>query len=370
MKLRIFHADTDDLDNPLRGGQPVRTYEINKRLAKRHEITVFTSTYPGAKRCVIKDGIKYKRLGIRIPGFGLSPHLTFLATLGPRLASSNPDLVVEEFTPPIGFCLLPMWTSRPVISVVQWFFFGHWEKRYKLPFSKIMALIARKRMYRYFIVQTDAMKKTIMNYVPGAIVEKIPCGINPDNFLEPGASSNFVLYLGRVEKQGKGVDLLLKVWRIICSRNKVPLIIAGDGHDRQFLEKLVTRYGLSEVIKFVGKVHGSDKKRLLRECRFVVMPSREETFGLVALEAMAASKSVVAFDIPHLNEVLRPDWSILVPPFNLELFSSAVIDLWRDKDSCKKLGRIACKQARNYLWDRLAEKQEIFYTQVLENSLR
>ncbi len=364
--MLIFHADTDDLDNPLHGGQPVRTFEINKRIAQRHRVTVFTSMYPGAKRWLVREGVEYRRLGLCVPGFGLSPHLTFLATLGPRLLARKHDLVVEEFTPPVGFCLLPLWTSRPVISMVQWFFFEYWEKRYKLPFLKIMASIARKRLYHYFIVQSYAMKKTIMNYVPDATVKVIPCGINADCFLEPSSGGEFALFLGRLERYQKGLDMLIEIWRIICSRQKVPLIIAGDGLDKGFLERKIDGYCLKDVVKLVGMVGGYKKKKLLRECRFVVMPSREETFGMVALEAMAASKPVVAFDIPHLNEVLTPRWSVLAACFDLDHFASGVLNLWKDDDYTKWLGRNGQKQARNYLWDRLAVKQEEFYTEVLE----
>src|SRR5271166_3306917 len=111
--MRIVHADTDDLANPLRGGQPIRTYENNSRLSDYHDITVFTATYEGCERHLRRGNIDYRRLGLTIPGLGLSPHLSYLASLGIAVRNTPHDLVVEEFMPPIGFGLLPWWTRKP-----------------------------------------------------------------------------------------------------------------------------------------------------------------------------------------------------------------------------------------------------------------
>ncbi len=367
--MRIIHTDTDDLDNPLHGGQPIRTYEINKRLARHHNITILTSTYAGAKKRVVRNGINYRRLGIRVPGWGLSPHLSFLVLLGPQVKTLPHDIIIEEFTPPLGFCLLPLWTPKPVISMVQWFFFDQWEKRYKLPFFKLMSLIARKEIYRYFIVQTEAMGNTIKRLVPAAVIKKIPCGINRDCFLEAKTPGDFVLYLGRLERIQKGLDILLKAWKIVCSEEKILLIMAGEGKDRQYLEKVASNYGIHEQVKFVGMVDNVHKRELLRSCRFLVMASRSETFGIVALEAMAAQKPVVAFNIEHLNEVLHKDWSILIDPFDVQQYASAILSLWKNPEYCAFLGQKGQQKAKSYLWDNLAAEQEKFYLEVLEENV-
>ncbi len=366
--LRIIHTDTDDLDNPLHGGQPVRTYEINKRLVQHHRIMVLTSTYTGAKREIIKDNIRYRRIGIRVPGWGLSPHLSFLALLGPQIKMMPHDIIIEEFTPPLGFCLLPLWTHKPVVCMIQWYFFDQWERRYKLPFSRFMSLIAKRGIYRYFIVQTNAMGETVRKLIPSAIIKKIPCGINKGCFFEPGTSRDFVLYLGRLERIQKGLDTLLEAWKIVCSKKKIPLVIAGDGRDRQYLEKLAGSYGIQEQIKFVGKAGNALKRELLRSCRFLVMPSRSETFGIVALEAMAAQKPVVAFNIEHLNEVLSQDWGILINPFDVQKYADSILCLWNNPEHCRTLGKRGQKEAKNYLWDRMAVEQERFYYEVLKEN--
>jgi phosphatidyl-myo-inositol alpha-mannosyltransferase len=75
--MRILHIDPDDIDNPLSGGGPRRTYEIYRRLAARHEIVVLTPTFSGSTKEKVREGIRYLRLGRRIGDHGSSHHITF-----------------------------------------------------------------------------------------------------------------------------------------------------------------------------------------------------------------------------------------------------------------------------------------------------
>lgn len=362
--MKILHADTDDLENPLRGGQPVRTFAINSRLAQNHEITTFTAVFPGCKRRQERKGVHYRRLGFRVPAFGLSPHLSFLGLLGPTVARTPHDLVVEEFTPPVGFCLLPWWTSKPVVSMVQWYFFDTWEKRYHMPFSSWMKRIARTGRYRHFIVQTDAMARELKPHLPDAIFHKIPCGLDAAAFETEPADGKYALFLGRLDIQHKGLDLLLECWRRHCAH--VPLVLAGEGPGRAALEERVSQLGLSDCVRFVGRVEGKAKSDIIAGCRLFVMPSRFETFGIAAAEAMAAAKPVISFDIDHLNELVSPPWGILIPPFETERYGEAIAELWAHPERCHALGTLARAKAREFLWDNIAKQQEELYLEIVK----
>lgn len=362
-RLSIIHLDTDDVDNPLGGGQPVRTFEVNKRLALYHDISVCTSVFKGAHN-IVKEGISYRRLGCYIKPLGLSPHISFLSRIGPHLLFTPHDLVIAEFMPPIGFSLLPFWTPKPVITIIQWYFFEFWEKKYKLPFKKIMKIIASCGLYKYFIVQTEAMGKEISKYIPDCVVRKIPCGINKNEIIKKPFYGDFVLFLGRLDKHQKGLDLLIPIWKKISDSEKLPLIIAGDGSFRNELEKRFCEAGIGDSVTFVGKVSGSEKKTLLATCRFLVMPSRAETFGITALEAMAASKPVVAFNIKNLNEVILSEWGDLAKPFNIDEFVDMVLNMWKNQDYCISKGIKGQKAATYFLWDNLSKLQNDFYENI------
>ena len=364
--MRILHTDTDDLGNPLRGGQPVRTYQINSRLAQDNQITVFTATYKDCQREQMRDGIRYRRLGLRIPGSGLSPHLSFLGCLPYAVKTTPHDLVIEEFTPPTGFCMLPWWTRKPVVSMVQWFFFRDWERRYKLPFERIMRRLGRRGDYRHFIVQTERMGDYFRELMPDVRIWTVPCGIGDEAFHAAADDGAYALFLGRLDLGHKGLDYLIEAWRRLAEAGtRIPLKIAGAGPAEDWLRQQIAAHRLNDCIELAGRIEGPDKEALLRNARFLVMPSRQETFGLSALEAMAASRPVLAFDIPHLNEVVRPAWGALTGLGNVEEFAVMAAELWNKPEHARALGAAGHTAARTYRWDTLAQQQMDIYREVV-----
>jgi glycosyltransferase involved in cell wall biosynthesis len=365
--MRIIHADSDDIENPLRGGQPVRTYEINTRLSKNHHITVLTATYKGCETQVERKQLHYQRLGVTIPRWGLSSHLSYLARLPTAVKNTPHDLVVEEFAPPFGFCDLHKVTSKPVISIVQWFFFNDWQKRYKLPFEAMMRKRAVAQPQRQLIVQTNKMGDYFQDLLPQATIYKVPCGINVTALQASEVLGEYALYLGRLDTQHKGLDDLLLAWKMLTQQGlAIPLWIVGTGQDERALKNQVNAFGLNHLVHFKGRFEHAEKNHALRHCRFLVMPSRQETFGITALEAMASQKPVIAYDIDHLNELLKPSWSSLAKLGDVAGLAKLVAQYWQDQALCLAQGANAYQEAKHYLWDVLAVRQEEIYNELVK----
>jgi glycosyltransferase involved in cell wall biosynthesis len=363
--MKIIHADSDDIENPLRGGQPVRTYEINTRLSNNHHITVYTATYKGSQPQVLRNQIDYKRLGITIPHWGLSSHLSYLARLPNAVKNTPHDLVVEEFCPPFGFCDLHKVTTKPALSIVQWFFFDEWQKRYKLPFEAMMRKRAVAQPHRHILVQTNRMGDYFKDLLPESDIYKVPCGINAEALQPSDGLGDYALYLGRLDTQHKGLDDLLLAWKMLNEQGvAIPLWLVGTGQDESALKSQVNQFGLSHLIYFKGRLEHAEKNKALKGCRFLVMPSRQETFGLTALEAMASEKPVIAYDIDHLNELLKPSWSGLVKLGDVAEFANLVAFYWQNDAFCLAQGANAYQEAKQYLWDILASQQADIYNEL------
>jgi phosphatidylinositol alpha-1,6-mannosyltransferase len=110
-------------------------------------------------------------------------------------------------------------------------------------------------------------------------------------------SAGFALIVGRLssEERYKGHDQLLAVWPHV--RRQVPdarLVIVGDGDDRLRLEARVVSAGLSDAVRFAGRVSDASLASLYAQAAFFVMPSAREGFGLVYLEAMQAGNACIA----------------------------------------------------------------------------
>src|SRR5262249_25517888 len=93
----------------------------------------------------------------------------------------------------------------------------------------------------------------------------------------------------------KGHDALLELWPKVLERHPGAILaIAGDGDDRQRLEEKAHALNVDGAVTFAGRIGDSALAGLYARCRFFVMPSRDEGFGLVFLEAMRAAKACIA----------------------------------------------------------------------------
>src|SRR5690606_37416515 len=106
----------------------------------------------------------------------------------------------------------------------------------------------------------------------------------------------------------------LEAWATTTARVQIDLLIAGDGEEKESLISKTQKLGLAGNIHFVGRASSDQVVQLLNGCRFVVVPSRQEPFGIVALEAMAARKPLLATAVGGLVELLEPTSACLVQP--------------------------------------------------------
>jgi len=367
--MRILHLDPDDIDNPLSGGGPVRTFEICRRLARRHEVTVATPTFPGSTPELVRDGVRYVRLGRRIGSHGSSHHFTFLFALPAFVRRSRFDLLVEDLMPPAAATINPLFSRQPVIASVQWFFAREWTARLGLPFH--WGEQYGIRLYRNFVVLTHSMRERIEARVPGARCTVIPNGIDDSLFDLPIRAGRSILYAGRIDAEQKGVDLLLTAYARLA-RPRPPLVLAGHSQQPGVIEALARQLGVAGDIIWFGRYDRDARARLLADCRFVCVPSRDETFGMVITEACAAGKPVVYFDRPPMNEVAANAACEAVPPFAVDGYAEAMVRLWEAPDSELLRRGEMCRQAMTaFRWDTLAARQEDFYGEVADRpSLR
>jgi glycosyltransferase involved in cell wall biosynthesis len=367
--VRILHLDPDDLANPLAGGGPVRTFEICRRLARRHEMTVLTPTFPGSTPELVRDGVRYVRLGRRVREHGSSHHITFALALPRAVRRFEHDLLVEDLMPPASATWTPLFRrrDRPMIASVQWFFARKYTDWLKLPFH--WGEVYGVRLYDHFVVLTEAMRERIAARSPGANCRVIPNGVDDALFgVAPVsvARGRGVLYLGRIEMRAKGLDLLLQALARVPEARRPPLTLAGTVQDGPALEALIDRLGLRAWVSVIGPYDAARRLELLRDCRVVAMPSREETFGMTLAEANAAARVAVVWDLAPMNEVAAPGCP-RVAPYDVAAYAEALSALLAASDAeLDARGDSARAWARQYDWDTVAAAQEAFYIDVAE----
>jgi len=171
-----------------------------------------------------------------------------------------------------------------------------------------------------------------------------------------------ILCIGRLVS-GKGFDRVIDAYPAVAARFPgVELVIAGDGPERDALEK---RAG--GKARFTGWVEPGDVAGLMNTATVVVMPSREvEAFGLVAVQAGQMGRPVIASDFGGLREVIvNGSTGILLPHPDGAALASALLRLLSHPEEARKMGEAALRRAtREFTIDRCADSCERLYRRL------
>ena len=312
---------------PVRGGLQTIAQTLARSLRQRgHNVGLLTNRYPRTLAPYqILEGIPVRRwlflrpelrhlsslrLDLFLAGFLYLP-LT-LARMILLLRRERPDVVNLHFAgAPALFVLLAraIIAFRLVVSL-----HGHdvegLSERSSFEQAVFRALLRRADVVtacsQYLLEEAIKFEPTVQQR--GRTVQN---GIDPLPIIVANGEKRGVIAVGRMFPQ-KGFDVFLRAYAATVNRPHVTLI--GDGPERKALERLAASLGMNGDITFSGQM---DREAALAEMAgadLVVVPSRHESFGLVALEAMALGKPVVASRVGGLPEILNGADALLVEP--------------------------------------------------------
>jgi glycosyltransferase involved in cell wall biosynthesis len=149
-----------------------------------------------------------------------------------------------------------------------------------------------------------------------------------------------LLFVGRLNAQKGLADLFHALSQAPCAA--LTLEVIGDGPDRSALEALADRLGLAARVRWHGALPQQALVPFYRRARAVVIPSRGEGLGLVAVEAQLCATPVIAYADGGLLDVVRPEaGGTLVTPGDLAALSQAIARVVADEESVARLGRAA-----------------------------
>lgn len=174
-----------------------------------------------------------------------------------------------------------------------------------------------------------------------------------------------VLAVGRVERM-KGMDLLVRAFDEGGLADGSRLVIGGDGSAMDELVEDVTRRGLSGAVTFAGRLDSAEVARRMATASVVAVPSRRESFGLVALEAWRAGTPLVVTNRGGTVEFVHDQVDgLLVDPEDTTALAQAIGRVLADDDLAARLvsrGKVAVQE---YSWDRVAERYEDLVADVV-----
>lgn len=244
----------------------------------------------------------------------------------------------------------------------------------------------------YLITSTPWEKEQIVfsNNVDPAKIKVIPCGVDlrlfkpmpmqkAKKFLGLSTEKEFILYVGRIDAI-KGIDVLIKAFDYIMKRplrrpKELGLIIIGgevdnsireENQEWQRLKKLVKNLGLQERIAFWGPQRQDLLPYFYCAAQALILPSRYESFGMVALEAMACGTTVIASDVGGLPFTIKDgENGFLIPEGDWVGLAEKILEVVEDRDLRIRIRQKSLKKVKDFDWPIIAQKVLSLYDSLI-----
>ena len=232
------------------------------------------------------------------------------------------------------------------------------------------------------LVLTDVERQDIVNLyqINADKIQVISGGVDTDTFyqipkddakdslgfLNPHKKT--ILYVGRIEPI-KGLDVLLDAMKILKESQEVQLIIVGGNlSDDTNLNKLrdqAKNLGINQDVFFTGSLEQSKLKNYYSAADVFVLPSHYESFGLVALEAMACGTPVIASRVGGISSFVQDGADGYLVPWRCpEPFSDRIEVLLKNDPLREYMGNSAKKKAHSLNWKKIAHRVSEYYCYV------
>jgi N-acetyl-alpha-D-glucosaminyl L-malate synthase BshA len=219
----------------------------------------------------------------------------------------------------------------------------------------------RDETYRNFKIEKEI--KVIQNFVDVKRFHKKPI----DAFKRVIAPNNerIVLHASNFRKL-KRVNDVVRVFAEINKKVPSKLLFVGDGPDRPAAESLSRELGIYDETRFVGRQEQIEEVLAISD--LFLLPSDYESFGLAAMEAMAAGVPVISSNAGGLPEInIEGETGYLADVGDVETMSIRAIELLSDESKLKRFKAKAAAHAKQYDIETIVPRYEALYNRFLQN---
>jgi D-inositol-3-phosphate glycosyltransferase len=316
------------------GGMSVYVRELARELGKRgHWVDIYTSVNGSEQKQIVRLYDKVRLIHLRA---GKNGQMNKLALYG-HLDDFFNELEKFRTRESLRYDLLHShyWLSGKVGKLAQ----ESWGIPHVFMFHTVGAVknitvgsekepelrtVTEKHLARNcnrILVATDKERDHLIQYygAPPQMIGVVPCGVNLDLF-SPGDKAksrqelgfaqdeSIILFVGRFAPL-KGIDRLMEAMYHLQHHQRLRLIIVGgDGSDTpefQELQQLARNFGIQGGVTFVGRIEQDNLPAYYTAADVLAVPSYYESFGLVALEALASGTPVVATKVGAMESILK-----------------------------------------------------------------
>jgi hypothetical protein len=193
--------------------------------------------------------------------------------------------------------------------------------------------------------------------------------VKESNLIERYRGKKIILSVSHLIKI-KGIDLNIKaIARLIGKYSNIVYLIIGDGKQRKNLKNLAKNLNITNNVKFLSQLSHDKAMEYMSICDIFSLPSWNEAFGVVYIEAMAHGKPVVACKEEGIDGIIKhEETGLLEKPKDSDAIVKAIDFLLSNPRKAQKIGEKAKKLVlENYTWQKNAEKTSKIYKNVIKN---
>ena len=361
---------------PFIGGVENYVYYLSQELVKKgHQVRVICANEPPSSREETIEGIQVKRINYlgKLANTNLTPGLPY------ALSKENFDVIHTHIPTPWSAdwsYMASKFKNKPLIVTYHNDIIGngaahHIAKLYNSTALKLLLNHASK----IIITQPDYLQSSPYLKRYEDKIEVIPNGVDVRKFkpLNLTKDNNSLFFLSLLDEfhQYKGLDYLLKSLKIVKEEvNDFKLVVGGEGKLLDYYKKMTNDLGLENSVEFHGFIPHEKIVEYYNKCRAFVLPSissKQEGFGIVALEALACETPVISTDIVGVSDDLKEvNAGIIIPPRDVEKLAQAIIELLTNQELSEKMGVRGRKLVQDkYTWLKISEMAENLYERVL-----
>ena len=323
---------------------------------------------------------------------GLPWFLSYATYKSFRIIRNNPRIEVihlgDSVLAPFGVLLKRLF-RRPVVVTVHGLDVTFPQPGYQRTVPRALA-----QLDRLVCVSRSTLDQCVRRGIPARLCEVIPNGITVEEFDGPPrpagldevralaggrlAGRKVLLTVGRlVERKGVVHFLDYILPRVLQHDPDVCYLIVGDGPQREVIETRIASRHLDQHVALIGQVSDAGLKAAYHLCDLFIMPNQPvpndiEGFGIVALEAAATRRWVLASDIDGIPEAVVPGANgDLLDPTDTAAWVSTIVRLLADDPARQAAGRRAHDYvAGHYSWDLIAQRYARMFLDVAAQARR
>ena len=336
------------------GGAEVFTYEVAKRwVALGHEVTLFTSKFPGCKDEETVDGIKIVRSGGRFTVYRQAKKF-----YSKRFRKEGFEMIIDEINTQPFFAQKFAKNGERIVALIHQLAREYWFYETPFPVNYLgYHYLENRWLKQYLDMPTITVSKSTQEDLKELGFKNISIvsqGLNFEPFtdLPPKNQTPIIVFSGRL-KRAKRPDHAIKAFNLI--KDKVPeveLWIFGDGPFRKKLE-----HTPNMNIKFFGRLGNVERRKLLSQSWILLVPGIREGWGLNIIEANAFGVPCIGYNVPGLKDSIRNgETGLLVESGNIESLADATVSILKDQTRRQTLSSNALKFAKEFNWDRTANE--------------